>query len=335
MTELVRSESLRGYCQLVRSLNGDPQALLAKQGLNHQLIDQDGAMFSYRSFVNLLEDTAQQLKCDDFGLRFSKCQDFSILGPIALAAHQGRFLGEALQRVTQYIHVYSPAILITLNDFPDQDRLFLGFEIQLKPVIPCRQAIELSVALSFQVLTMLSLGLSKPKGIYFPHKPLASNYAYRSNFPCPVSFQEGIAGIIIDKQDLLLPIEKLDDGLGVIAFEYLQSHFANDQQKVSQKVESLIRPMLMVRQCNNYAIAKTLNMHVRSLHRSLSQENTSFMLIKDRVLKELAVQYLGQNELKLGQIANLLGYSEQSAFSRSCYRWFSMGPRQYRKQSLQ
>jgi len=35
--------------------------------------------------------------------------------------------------------------------------------------------------------------------------------------------------------------------------------------------------------------------------------------------------------LKLSQIAALMGYAEQSGFTRSCKRWFNSSPRQWRK----
>ena len=67
-------------------------------------------------------------------------------------------------------------------------------------------------------------------------------------------------------------------------------------------------------------------MHPRTLQRR-AREGTTFEAIKDEVRRDLAQQYLSQPELPLTQITALLGYSEQSAFGRSCRRWFDMTPR--------
>jgi AraC-like DNA-binding protein len=73
-----------------------------------------------------------------------------------------------------------------------------------------------------------------------------------------------------------------------------------------------------------------LGMHPRTLQRRLRAENKSFESIKDGVRRDVALRYLKQSSIPLIRIAKLLGYSETSALSRSCYRWFSASPRQLR-----
>ncbi len=136
MAQLIRSEALRGYPELVLELKGDPQVLLAKQGLSGDLINQVGAMISYRRFIALLEDTAAQ------------------------------------QRVMQFMHVYSPGILIRLNDLPDTNRLLFSLEISLTPLPDCRQTMELNMGLAYQIITFLSEGRSKPYGVVPPSTPI-------------------------------------------------------------------------------------------------------------------------------------------------------------------
>ncbi len=331
MTHLVRNESLRGYPELVVKLGGDPEALLKKQGLNLVMIQQADGLFRYRSFVTLLEDTALQLECDDFGLQFSTYQDFSVLGPIALAAQRGSNLAEALQRVVKYMHVYTPAILIRLSHIPLDEQILFTYQINLKGHIESRQAIELSVGLACRILDLLTQGKSKPKMVVFPYDPPISMLTHRRFFKCPVKFQQSVAGVFLNSSDMALPIVQMDKRMGDMAYDFLQSYFHKDKQALSQKVKALIKPMLMVNDCNNEAVALALQTNVRALHRGLASENSSFFKIKDQVRKELAQMHLQQNNLKLGYIASLLGYSEQSAFSKCCQTWFGMGPREYRK----
>ncbi len=331
MTQLIRSEALRGYSELVQELGGDPEALLAARHFTPDIINQTGAMISYRHFIALLEDTSEQLKCDDFGLRFSKCQDFSVLGPIAIAAQQGGNLAQVLQRVMQFMHVYSPGITLRLNDLPHTNRLLFSLEISLNPLPTCRQTMELNLGIAYQTISFLSEGRSKPLGVYFPHDQGATDYAYRGIFPCQVNFQQAVAGLEINKQDLMLPVRRQDNRLGELAYEYLQKHFSNDELQLKEKVRALIKPLLMANQCTNQAVSRALGLQVRTLHRRLTVEHTSFVKVKDEVRKEMSLQFLTQAGLSLGQVAVLLGYAEQSAFSRSFQGWFNMGPREYRK----
>ena len=73
-----------------------------------------------------------------------------------------------------------------------------------------------------------------------------------------------------------------------------------------------------------------LGIHPRALQRRLRAEGESFEAIKDGVRREIALRYLKDASIPLIRVAKMLGYSETSALSRSCYRWFSASPRQVR-----
>ena len=82
--------------------------------------------------------------------------------------------------------------------------------------------------------------------------------------------------------------------------------------------------------CSRGEVAKALHMHPRTLQRRMREEGTTFEAIKDEARRDLAQRYLSQPDLPFTQITALLGYSEQSAFGRSCRRWFDMTPREAR-----
>ena len=330
MTQLVKSESLRGYTETVRALGGDPRPLLQQFALSEALIGEDGNMLPYRSFVGLLEETARSLQVPDFGLQLAMEQDFSVLGPIALAAQQARNLGEALKRVSDYLHVYTPALRLQVNSLPGGTKLLVTIDNLLKPLPPCIQATELTLGLSTKIIKMISGGRCVPLQVLLPHSSHHQSKLFRQVFTFDVAFNQGAAGFVVKMEDLMLPVLGDQSELGEMAYSYLQTQFIAKQSRLSEKVAALIMPMIQVDQCSNEVVAQALAMSVRQLHRKLELEGTSFLLIKERVLKASAEHYLAQRHLKFTQIAALMGYAEQSAFTRSCKRWFGMSPRQWR-----
>ena len=55
---------------------------------------------------------------------------------------------------------------------------------------------------------------------------------------------------------------------------------------------------------------------------------------KTRITKtagELASKYLADAQYSLGQVADLLGFVDQSNFFRACKRWFGVPPGQHRQ----
>jgi AraC-like DNA-binding protein len=71
-------------------------------------------------------------------------------------------------------------------------------------------------------------------------------------------------------------------------------------------------------------------MSTRSLERRLNEEGTSYTIVLGELRRELAMQYLDDKTLGVGQIAWLLGYSEVSSFNHAFRRWTSSGPKAMR-----
>jgi len=329
--QLVRSESLRGFVPLFTQLGGDIEPFLAKHGLHLEQISEEGGLLPYRTFVSMLEDAARLLAAPDFGLRLGLVQDFSVLGPIALAAQDAKNLGEAAQRVSTYLHVYTPALGLGVTPMPGGRDVLMHLEILLNPKPPCAQAVELSLGLASQVLSMLSGGRSKPLEVWLPHAQSHRSSFLNAAFPVMPKFDQTLAGFVLPIEDLNLPILRDDSEVGRIAFEYLQSQFVAKELKLSQKVRAIMPALMLVEQCTNEKVADVLGMQVRQLHRKLEKEGVTYLQVKDDFLQGLAEKYLQQPSLKFRQIASMLGYAEQSGFTRSCQRWFGCSPRAYRQ----
>ena len=60
-------------------------------------------------------------------------------------------------------------------------------------------------------------------------------------------------------------------------------------------------------------------------------ESTSFQQLLDDSRRELARKYLSEEKYPLNQVADLLGFVDQSNFFRACKRWFGEPPGQYRR----
>ena len=78
-------------------------------------------------------------------------------------------------------------------------------------------------------------------------------------------------------------------------------------------------------------IAQLMNTQDWALRRKLKQEGTSFRRILETVRKERYELLEQQNIHTQVQIAGLLGYSEQSAFSRAYKKWYGAAPVRPRK----
>jgi AraC-like DNA-binding protein len=70
---------------------------------------------------------------------------------------------------------------------------------------------------------------------------------------------------------------------------------------------------------------------VRTLQRRLNDHDIKFQELLAAVKLDLFKQYIKDETLTLFDIALLLGYSEQSAFTRAVKRWTGDLPKSFRK----
>ncbi|MCA1855120.1 AraC family transcriptional regulator [Massilia oculi] len=82
------------------------------------------------------------------------------------------------------------------------------------------------------------------------------------------------------------------------------------------------------------AVAARLGMAPRTLQRRLAGNGCSFQDVLDGVRYELARAYLRQRRLPLADIAFLLGYQEQSAFTHAFREWSGMNPGAWRDAAM-
>ena len=67
-------------------------------------------------------------------------------------------------------------------------------------------------------------------------------------------------------------------------------------------------------------------MHRWTLQRRLAAEGTSYSALLDQTRRSLARSYIAQRHLPLTEIAYMLGYSENSAFTRAFNNWYGSSP---------
>jgi AraC-like DNA-binding protein len=77
-------------------------------------------------------------------------------------------------------------------------------------------------------------------------------------------------------------------------------------------------------------IARTLHMSESSLRRRLQRENTSYQALKDEVRCEVAISKLINEDAKVADLADYLGFTEPSSFVRSFKSWTGKTPSSYR-----
>ncbi|MEE1765187.1 AraC family transcriptional regulator [Streptomyces sp. SP18BB07] len=334
MEPLVRAATLRGWASLVRELGGDPDALLASARLPGHALEYEDALVPARPAMHLLEASAIALRCPDFGLRMAHAQDPTALGPLALVLQNTPTVREMIQTAAQYLFVHSPSLTLALipagQEFPGH--VAMRFEMVLDPRPPARQAMDLSLATAHRLLGLVVRGGYRPRAVLLPHSPAAPLSCYVRFFGAEVRPERAHGALIIDELLMDVPLQDVDETIRRIATSYLHTHYPAPGSSTADLVRTAMARTAGGRAAASLEqVASMLALHPRTLQRRLAAEGTSFDHLRDEAVRELAQQYLIESSLSMSHVALALGFSEQSALTRACKRWFGQTPTALRR----
>ncbi|MEK7346680.1 MAG: AraC family transcriptional regulator ligand-binding domain-containing protein [Pseudomonadota bacterium] len=325
MTVLVRAASLWGYATLAQAQGVDPVKIMQRVRLTPQHLSDDDNLIPFVSVINLLEQTAHDSGCRDFGLRLAQAQGIGFLGQIALILQHASTLGEALQLATRYIFIHNPSIhlaVVALPDSPDLVDMTLVLNVPNLPVGP--QNLERALGIIVQGILTVNQDTVHPQLVRLPHAQIGPKSSYAATYQCDCEFNSSVAAVRIATAALKQPLPDHNPRLHQFALSYLDRHFGNPTQRFGDQVRNLIRRLLSSGLCHQVSMAKLMSISPRTLQRRLSAEGLIFEDVVDDIRKKQLCELLTPDDaLPLIQIALMLGYTDVSTLHRSCRRWFN------------
>ncbi|WP_323844575.1 AraC family transcriptional regulator [Microbulbifer magnicolonia] len=334
MTTLIRSTSLMGYIDLVEELGGDPDAQLRKFLIDPEKVRKLDDVISHSAMIRVVEDTANQLECPDFGLQLAKRQDLMILGPLAVIALNAQTVGHALEQIIRYMHYYAPGVKMELTRDVKPGIARMTFDLETK-VKQLRQTMDLTLGVADKAVRMLYGQDFRAKEVLLKGNSPLSILHYHNFFDAPVSKQQQYYALLVETKVLEKPIDRSDPQIHDMLEAFVQDALRDSPLTVLARVEHLIIQFLPTRYCNLKTIATQLGLKPHALQRQLAAESHTFDQVVDRVRRDRSLIYLAEKDMPMTQVACLLGYADQRTFNRACRRWFGVPPSVQRQQLLQ
>lgn len=163
--------------------------------------------------------------------------------------------------------------------------------------------------------------------------PTAERAAYEQFFGCPVLFGQDFVSVRFPVQLLTLPNPHRDPGLRELLDRQAEALLAAlpEASPFDRALQQLLPRLLTEGSATLPRAARELHLSPRSLQRRLDARGLTWQQLLNRTREQLARQYLMDRSLSIGDIALLLGFSEQSAFTRAFQRWTGETPARWRR----
>jgi len=330
---LIRASSLNGYRELVCTLGGNPDEYLEKFGISPALIDDEFGLYPLRSFIDLLELTAAELECPDFGLRLSAVHGARHLGPLGIIGANSTTVGEAMQEILDNLDFHCPAVMARLDTKICPGKPTFTWDFSLPEALHRTQIDESAVGNIYQELKILAHGDFTPEMVLFRHSATKPLNVYRRFFRAQVFFQQEVNGVVIKPEVLNRKLIHVNPQLHKLALAFVREAIHRQKPDIVSQVRVLITRLLQTKKFGIGDVAKSLGVHERTLQRKLKNAGAGFEDILDSVRETRAAELLRHSEVSMAHIATLLGYAEQASFSRACLRWFGANPSAVRQRA--
>jgi AraC-like DNA-binding protein len=276
----------------------------------------------------LLELSAAASHAEDVGLRLSELREFTNLGPVSLVAREEPFVRGALGVFLGYLHLHIEGLRIDLTEQDGQATLALDLDPGER--LPMRQAVELATGVLYRILADL-LGPSwRAELVAFAHSRPRGATAHRRVFGDRVEFDHDFTGIVCLSRDLDRPNPMANPAFHRYARHYLHLIDRPKSATTRDQVRQMMLALMPAGRCSLKAIAHDLGVDRQTVHRHLVASGTTYSALLHEVRGELAARYVAEGDRGLADIADVLGFSEISAFSRWFRARFGVSPSAWR-----
>ena len=260
----------------------------------------------------------------------------------------GKTLGDALRLAQRYDHLLYPMIgyKVQLLDGGESDTVKLGYRVRssregssLVPEKWDRAGFQATVSRASGLLVWHAFcgwltGLPvEARELLIDAPPVSPEYTrgLSAVFNCPIRFDAGESAFSFDRDTLERRVVQTPASLEEFLNNSVYHLIAMEREpaSTSSAIKSLVTIDLPQGMPSFTQVADMLHMSESSLRRRLQREKTSYQELKDQVRCEVAIDKLLNENARVADLAEYLGFSEPSSFVRSFKSWTGQTPRSY------
>ena len=325
----VFAPALSYYWKSAEELGMDPETLFRQAGIDPRLRLDATARVSEQQFDDLVCLARQTSGDDSFSFKIVHNIHPSYMGALGFAWMTSASLRKAFGRLSRYSHLLTSRLDILLTE--DEDWLTVTFEPRNTPSHDPALRERLRLAGTVQMCRMVAGESFAPQSVHFRQESPAHATQYYAFFRCEQHFGQ-------DHTQLVLPAGSADAPLPGFNAQIVQQfdHMAVDylakldRSDLMGRVRAVVLEQLPSGNVTLESVAGQLAMSSRTLTRKLRDRGQTFKELLAGIRRELAEKYIMDNSLTLTEISYLLGFSENSSFSRAYRGWTGMSPSAHR-----
>lgn len=306
----------------------EPAAVLPMDLSEADSIAPEGLAISH--WIALLDRAAIHLNDPCLGLHVGQRITPRHLGPLGYLLLAMPNLGAALDKLNQYQRLVYDLTPMKVRSVDDGIELVWDAEHGRPGQLSDDTVLATLVQFARDITAGPQLQLSR---LSYINPPPLDRRPYEAFFECPVDFDQPETVLRIAANTLFRPLKGNDPGLTSLMETQVRQLMASLPASVAG-VSALRQTMgesLHLGEPTLADMAAAQGLSARTLQRQLAIAGTSFNRELAAVRQQMAEAYLADCRLTLSDVAQLLGYSEHSAFTRRFRATTGCSPKLWRQ----
>lgn len=311
---------------MLREFGVDPVELLRDRGLPADALSSPERRIPFFQMGRLLKSAAERSGCEHFGLLLGQRLGLRHMGTLGEMARNAPSVGDALNAMAVHQRLHGHGALAFVLE--DGARATLGYSVFHASTVGADQIHAGMAAWMLNLVRELTVPGWAPDVVQLARSRPAAVGPYRRALCAPIEFNAEITSLRFDSNVLHQPVPGADP----VRFAMYEAQVAAiGRQSLLNDVRRALRLQMVHGRAANDAVAQTLEMHRRTLHRRLRECGTTFRQVLDEVRYDTARHFLCTTDMPLTEIAVALGYAEVTAFTRAFRRWSGETPSRFRE----
>ncbi len=288
-------------------------------------------MLPLRSFIGLLEQAGEAGELVVWRKGESLHQEN--LGPMGEALGRCATYGEALRMFVQGFPLVQSETEVSLR--VEEDEVRFAYRVLDSRIWPRRADAELTLGLMVGIGALYGVPHEAIRECAFEHDKDGESHALTRHLGVIPRFGRDENSIVVSARALSarrLPPHSEFEAAAALG-RSLDDALVERRRRtpLAHRVREEILKRIGRESVAQELIVRALGLSERSLRRALAAENSSFQTILDECRRAQGFALLVRSRKPMSEIAFLLGYSDQTAFSRALSRWLGVSPRDLRK----
>ncbi len=312
----------------------DPAELLDGLGISAEQMSEPGRRFPSRMADIVFERACPRLSNVAFALHAARCWHPSNLGTMGYAWLSSSTLRTGLKRMERYARMLGERFRYTVQESSDGLRFVYDHGRGDKAIGPFMTDFTLSIIVDM-CRTNFG-GALNPVEVRLRRALPVRREAWDAFFGCRVDFGAAEDSFLLAAADADRRLPTAYRDMAVTFDRILTEQLAAlTRDDLVTRCKAHLLEHLTSGEPSERSLAEAVGFSRRTLQRRLAEQGITYKRLVDETREALARRYLENPQRSLTEITFLLGFSEQSAFTRAFRRWHGESPSDYRRRRAQ